>query len=459
MNPAQNFDSQQPMPEDLQPGAVGRLLRETRERYGQDIATVSHQLRIRSVYLKAIEDGSYQDLPGSTYAVGFVRTYAEYLGLDPQEIVRRFRDEAAEVNRRTRLVFPTPTTEAKVPSGALVMIALAVAVLAYGGWYYLSDRDRSLVDLVPNVPQSLQALVGDNGTEGETADNATTSSPTTATAAEHDTDATNGSAGTDTGGLVTYVAPSDGDDTGASVGPATGAIDTADGALVDSAASSDLAANNPAVDGNGAVIEADETADSTAAAETDAAEDIAAAASDVPADEATLPDPTAEDAADLTSDDAAAVTTDEAASAAAAETSDASETAASDAGTTGASAVPDTSIQVAAIPEAPRAPDSVQDTRDYGVAFAGSRIVIVARMESFLRVRDEQGNEIWSRLLRAGDRYLVPERDGLTLTVGNAGGIDIFVDGTKAPALGAVGVGATGIALDADRLIAGTALP
>jgi cytoskeleton protein RodZ len=115
--------------------------------------------------------------------------------------------------------------------------------------------------------------------------------------------------------------------------------------------------------------------------------------------------------------------------------------------------------QLAAIPEAPRLPDSVQDSQSFGVAFGGSRVVIVARMESFLRVRDETGTEIWSRLLRSGDRYLVPERGGLTLSVGNAGGIDIFVDGTKAPALGAVGVGVTGISLDPERLKSGTALP
>ena len=133
MKAAQRNDLRSPA-HDVQPGAVGRVLREAREGFGQDIATVSQQLRIRSVYLTAIEEGRYQDLPGSTYAVGFVRSYAEYLGLEPNEIVRRFRDEAAEVNGRTKLKFPMPAVEARVPSGALVLMALMVAVLAYGGW-------------------------------------------------------------------------------------------------------------------------------------------------------------------------------------------------------------------------------------------------------------------------------------------------------------------------------------
>jgi len=45
------------------------------------------------------------------------------------------------------------------------------------------------------------------------------------------------------------------------------------------------------------------------------------------------------------------------------------------------------------------------------------------------------------------------------LAVGNAGGIDVFVDGSKAPALGPVGVGRRGVSLDPERLKSGTALP
>ena len=77
-------------------GTVGDLLRRTREGFGQDIDAVAMQLRIRNNYLRAIETGRFRDLPGSTYAVGFVRTYAEYLGLDAQEVLRRFREEAAD---------------------------------------------------------------------------------------------------------------------------------------------------------------------------------------------------------------------------------------------------------------------------------------------------------------------------------------------------------------------------
>lgn len=427
MKAAQRNDLRSPAHDTVQPGAVGRVLRDAREGFGQDIATVSQQLRIRSVYLTAIEEGRYQDLPGSTYAVGFVRSYAEYLGLEPNEIVRRFRDEAAEVNGRTKLNFPMPAVEARVPSGALVLMALMVAVLAYGGWYYLSDRDRNLVDLVPDVPASLQALIdSDSDAETNAADNAPALSLATADAAsvvpteDTETDASATAAPSTSSNIASTSLELGGGTTGGPTVttvngldinmPALDAAPTLETGAAAVATISDLGvpAEAPAgtTDTTGAVAAAIESAASSAATALDAAATDAQAVAD--ADAATL-DPTNQ--------------------------------------------------QLAVIPAAPSAPNSVQENQDFGVAFGGSRVVIVARMESFLRVRDADGNEIWSRLLRSGDRYLVPERDGLTLTVGNAGGVDVFVDGRKAPALGAVGVGMSGISLDPTRLASGTALP
>jgi cytoskeleton protein RodZ len=418
--------------DEVQPGAVGRVLRDAREGFGQDIATVSQQLRIRSVYLKAIEEGRYQDLPGSTYAVGFVRSYAEYLGLEPNEIVRRFRDEAAEVNGRTKLNFPMPAVEARVPSGALVLMALMVAVLAYGGWYYLSDRDRSLVDLVPDVPASLQALVEPGSDEAaDASENAPAVSLATADAAsvmpteDAETDAAATTAPSSSSNVASTPTILEAGATGGTT------VTTVDG----------LDINVPALD---AVDEFALPTPETGAASVATISDLG-----VPAE-----------APAATTDTTGAVAAEIASAASSAATAlDAAATDVQTAGDLGAGTVDPTTQQLAVIPAAPSAPDSVQENQDFGVAFGGSRVVIVARMESFLRVRDADGNEIWSRLLRSGDRYLVPERDGLTLTVGNAGGVDVFVDGRKAPALGAVGVGMSGISLDPTRLAAGTALP
>ena len=416
--------------DEVQPGAVGRVLRDAREGFGQDIATVSQQLRIRSIYLNAIESGRYQDLPGSTYAVGFVRSYAEYLGLEPNEIVRRFRDEAAEVNGRTKLKFPMPAVEARVPSGALVLMALMVAVLAYGGWYYLSDRDRSLVDLVPSVPESLQALIeSDSDADDDTAESAPAVSLATADAAS-----VVPTEDTETDASVTTVPSSNAASTAPDLGGATYGAGTT--ALTQPTTIAGLDINVPALD-TAPTLETGAPAVATIS-------DLG-----VPA----------EAPAATTGTSGAVAAEIESAATSAATALDAAATDAPAAVDAGAATGDPTAQQLAVIPAAPSAPSSVQENQDFGVAFGGSRVVIVARMESFLRVRDADGNEIWSRLLRSGDRYLVPERDGLTLTVGNAGGVDVFVDGRKAPALGAIGVGMSGISLDPTRLASGTALP
>ena len=125
---------------------VGADLRAARERLGWTLPAIAAHLRIRLPYLEAIEDGRTEALPGNAYAVGFLRAYAQALGLDPDEITRRFRAEAGEVNRKTELSFPVPVPERGMPAGAVVLIGAVLAVLAYVGWYHFqatSGRPRT----------------------------------------------------------------------------------------------------------------------------------------------------------------------------------------------------------------------------------------------------------------------------------------------------------------------------
>ncbi len=122
---------------------IGDLLRRTRTEYGAEIETVAAALRIRAPYLAAIEQARYDRLPGAVYAVGFVRAYANHLGLDGEEAVRRFKQEAAGLERRRDLAFPVPLTSRSVPGGRMLLAAFVLAVCAYGIWHYLSTGDRS----------------------------------------------------------------------------------------------------------------------------------------------------------------------------------------------------------------------------------------------------------------------------------------------------------------------------
>src|SRR5919204_689290 len=70
---------------------IGERLREARMRQGRDIMEVEAATKIRAKYLRALENDEFSMLPGSTYVKSFLRTYAEYLGLDAQLLVEEFR--------------------------------------------------------------------------------------------------------------------------------------------------------------------------------------------------------------------------------------------------------------------------------------------------------------------------------------------------------------------------------
>ena len=136
---------------------VGAELRTARLRLGWTLEDVAQTLRIRLPFLEAIEEGRIGDLPGSAYAVGFVRTYATTLGLDADEVSRRFRAESQQVNRKTELSFPAPVPERGVPAGAVVLLGLILAIGAYAAWYKFSPVRHEDQGTSP-IPERLAPL-------------------------------------------------------------------------------------------------------------------------------------------------------------------------------------------------------------------------------------------------------------------------------------------------------------
>lgn len=273
---------------------VGEELREARLTLGASVEDMAERLRINRRYIHALEEGRVKDLPGAAYAVGFVRSYAGALGLDPDEAVRRFRDVTGGAQARSGdLVFPEPVPSRGVPAGALVAVGVVVAIGAYVAWFNWSGSGNRVVDTVPPVPPRLERTAQDG-------------------------------------------------------------VRARDG----------------------------------------------------------TPAPTPREAA------AAPVTPAPA-----------------------APASPPQSAPVLAVAPAP-APNPDEP-----------RIVIRARGESWVQVRDTQANRsLYDRVMRNGDNWSVPNREGLVLTTGKAENLELVVDGQASPALaGATGV-RRGIALDAERL-------
>ena len=137
---------------------AGADLRAARERLGWAIADVSAALCIRLPHLEALEEGRIDLLPGNAYAVGFLRSYACALGLDPDEIARRFKAEASQVTSRTELVFPAPMPQRGMPAGAVILLGVVLAIGAYAGWYRLSGEGRLPPETVTPVPARLATL-------------------------------------------------------------------------------------------------------------------------------------------------------------------------------------------------------------------------------------------------------------------------------------------------------------
>ena len=137
---------------------AGADLRAARLRLSWPLPDVAATLRIRIAHLEALEDGRLDLLPGNAFALGYLRTYANALGLDGDEMVRRFKAEAEEVSQRIELVFPTPVPERGLPAGAFALLGLLLVGAAYTGWFRLSGEGKLPAETVAPVPARLAAL-------------------------------------------------------------------------------------------------------------------------------------------------------------------------------------------------------------------------------------------------------------------------------------------------------------
>lgn len=405
--------------------SVARILRQTRASYGQSLESVAESLRIRLVHLKAIEDGRYEDLPGAAYAVGFVGTYADYLRLDREEIVRQFKEEIQGQDQAIQLVFPAPAPEGKVPGGAIILISVLLVAVIYGVWFYLSNQNTQLADLIPDVPERLQALLSSDEADepGESAEPSEAAQPPAAEAPAVSEPPESVTESVIESVLEPAPVPESVMEAAVEPEPAT---EMAPDMPVEAATTSPEIA-----DGSPTPPEASTTQDQ--GAEPMAAEPPVAVETVVTPESS---DPSPDDGTAL-----AAVTV-------------------------APPAAPPAAPPVAssAIPAAPSGGTTVaaidgRTPRVYGSDNAQSRITLHATLDSWVQVRDGEGDLLLTRVLRPGDSYRVPDQTGLTLVTGNAGGLRIEVDGTALAPIGRVGMVRRNIALDPQRLVDGTASP
>lgn len=114
---------------------LGRLLRNARLDKRLEIAQAARALYIRPRYLEALEEGAPANLPGGTYARGYLLQYARYLGLPAEEVLAAFERLGAVQSRRL-LALPDTLKREEMPARGMVWLTLGLAFAALVGLQY-----------------------------------------------------------------------------------------------------------------------------------------------------------------------------------------------------------------------------------------------------------------------------------------------------------------------------------
>lgn len=181
---------------------LGDIMRGERATLGKSLLDVQRELKIKAAYINAIENADPTAFETQGFVAGYVRSYARYLGMDPEWAYQRFCEEgnfavahgmspAASGARPTRVTqsheprdpFANPNTPfvprgesllAKVEPGALGSLAVLVALicgLGYGGWSVLQEVQKvqfAPVDQAPGVASDVAGLTPNGAVDAAT---------------------------------------------------------------------------------------------------------------------------------------------------------------------------------------------------------------------------------------------------------------------------------------------------
>ncbi|MDP6068202.1 MAG: DUF4115 domain-containing protein [Alphaproteobacteria bacterium] len=499
--------------EDAAYDGIGADLRATRVRNGLDLVGVARALRIRLEYLLALEEGRFAELPGSVYAVGFVRTYAEHLGIDGEAAVDAYKAETSGQRAETRLLFPTPEPENRMPKGWLIGLSLALFALVYAGWYYAENKDQFVIEPVAQVPQRL-ATPEATETPPQPAVRNEVTEPAAAAPAEQ-------AAAAAAPVAAATAEPEPAPEPGAQAEAEPQAEPEAQAQPVNQAAAEPEpeVAPAPALSPPMAVVEQPEPQPETQArteTETEVPAPSVRASQTPDGISRRLLNPDAGQA--LQGPSPASVPVDVVAyplpsrpgsalalPAAVTQAPAAAEQAAAMVEPAPPSPAPTVAPERTAVvepappspppavapeqtadvePAPPSPPPAVPQNRAqtapqsasagaaasavtatqptgagrvpqiFGAGNWNARVVVQARADAWVQVTTETGDLLLTRVLRQGDKFLAPPRDDIVLTTGNAGALEIFVDGNRLPSIGAIGEVARNLPLSVDWLMA-----
>lgn len=136
---------------------VGTILKSSRLKQKKSLEEISSELCIRKIYLTALEEGDYETLPPIPYGVGYVRTYARYLGLNPERAVKLYKASTVDEDKNEEVEEEVPVVNEG--NHKHIIISLFVLLTVYAVWnlasqYNSSKKVEPIVTIEENVIES-----------------------------------------------------------------------------------------------------------------------------------------------------------------------------------------------------------------------------------------------------------------------------------------------------------------
>lgn len=138
--------------------SVGDILRRARLKKGLDVEDLGYAIRVSASHIIAIEEGRFGVLPGRTYALGFIRAYAEYVGIDGDKIIGLLKRQSGEVIAPKDITPNSPSTleDYALPTGKMFAVIIALLLITIGFKSFYHGNAYLLNDNIPPLPQELK---------------------------------------------------------------------------------------------------------------------------------------------------------------------------------------------------------------------------------------------------------------------------------------------------------------
>ncbi len=147
----------------------GEILRQARTEKKLGLEEVSSAIHIRVAQLRAIEEGNIEALPGMTYALGFVRSYANYLKINSAEVVNKFKMEHGAMKPpMPELQIPAQVSENRMPDPMIMGVTAFGAIMLLLIWTIFSDGDdnaEEVANAIPPAPVAEAPMMASNLTQ------------------------------------------------------------------------------------------------------------------------------------------------------------------------------------------------------------------------------------------------------------------------------------------------------